>query len=43
MVGVWWIGFSQITFRRLPNDKKGIALSVKMISSGYREIKKVLT
>jgi len=41
MVGVWWIGFSQITFRRLPNDKKGIALSVKMISSGYREIKKV--
>ncbi len=41
MVGLWWIGFSQITFYRLPKDNKGIAPSVKMISQGYREIKKV--
>jgi len=40
MVGLWWIGFSQITFNRLPvaNSQK---LSSDILSKGYEEIKKV--
>ncbi len=40
MVGIWWIGFSQITFNRLPvaKDQK---LSSDILSKGYQEIKKV--
>jgi len=39
LVGLWWAGFSQITFRHLPKPKKreGGAL----FSSGYRELHKV--
>jgi UMF1 family MFS transporter len=40
MVGLWWIGFSQIPFRRLPQDTptkhKG-----NLIGKGYIELKKV--
>jgi UMF1 family MFS transporter len=37
MVGIWWIGFAQITFRRLPkgNDE---GFSKKMIMKGFAEI-----
>lgn len=40
MVGIWWFGFAQITFRRLPKDsiKK---TSSSVIFDGYREIRKV--
>ena len=40
MVGIWWLGFAQITFRRLPKDKKG-GLSIKMVKKGVDEIKSV--
>lgn len=40
MVGLWWIGFAQITFRRLPGDtaKK---LESKIFYKGFQELKKV--
>jgi len=41
LVGIWWIGFAQITFRRLPKDKK-TAFDGKLIKKGIEEIKKVL-
>ncbi|MEL6925736.1 MAG: MFS transporter, partial [Bacteroidota bacterium] len=40
MVGLWWIGFSQITFNRLPVEK-GIPLTGDILSKGYKEIRKV--
>ena len=43
LTGLWWLGFAQFTFRRLPNqnhaphgsDKKGL------ISKGFKELRKV--
>lgn len=40
MVGIWWIGFSQITFHYLPKDKRS-NISAKMLGKGYDEIIKV--
>ncbi len=42
MVGLWWIGFAQIPFSKLPkaspNNKK---LNRKVINSGFQELQKV--
>ncbi len=40
MVGLWWFGFAQITFRRLPKDTL-IRTGNRIIWEGYREIRKV--
>ncbi|WNB16972.1 MFS transporter [Marivirga arenosa] len=40
-VGLWWIGFAQITFRALKEVKKEINYSRSIIVSGYKEIIKV--
>ena len=40
MVGLWWIGFAQITFNRLPKDPKQ-KLTSKLLVRGYEELKKV--
>ena len=40
MVGLWWIGFSQITFRRLPKDQGG-PLTREALRKGYEELQKV--
>mgnify|MGYP001213441680 CR=1 FL=1 len=40
MVGIWWISFSQITFRRLPPDNKQ-PFPKDAWTSGFRELKKV--
>ena len=37
MVGVWWIGFAQITFNRLPKDKPQIK-SGNMVRKGIEEL-----
>jgi UMF1 family MFS transporter len=37
MVGVWWIGFAQITFKRLPNDRP-LKKRVNMIKKGVQEL-----
>ena len=40
MVGLWWIGFAQITFNRLPKEESGIPLK-GLVRKGYNEIKNV--
>ncbi|MEZ4909989.1 MAG: MFS transporter [Saprospiraceae bacterium] len=37
MVGVWWLVFSQYTFKHLPKDALNV-FSLKMIKHGYHEI-----
>ncbi|HCQ30606.1 MAG TPA: MFS transporter [Flavobacteriales bacterium] len=41
-VGLWWAGFAQITFKRLPNNVFGRKPDKEVILKGFREIKKVL-
>ena len=40
-VGLWWFGFAQITFRRLPKHTFGHGLGKNLLFNGYRELKKV--
>jgi UMF1 family MFS transporter len=40
MVGFWWLGFAQISFRRLPNNVKK-PYSTEMFSKGWGELVKV--
>ncbi len=40
MVGLWWIGFSQIPLRRLPADQVP-ASQENLVSKGYQELGKV--
>jgi len=40
MVGVWWLGFAQIPFRRLPKDENKEALG-GLAKKGFQEVKKV--
>lgn len=40
MVGLWWIGFSQIPFNRLPDDRAG-EMPAGVMSKGYEELRKV--
>jgi UMF1 family MFS transporter len=40
LVGLWWLGFAQITFRRLPGDKRS-PLSGNLFSKGWKELRKV--
>lgn len=42
MVGIWWLGFSGVTFYYLKeNDKKKINLNRKVLASGFQEINQV--
>jgi len=41
LVGLWWIGFAQITFARLPASRAGIAGAGSVLVNGFRELKKV--
>lgn len=40
MVGLWWLGFAQISFARLPKDNQR-PVTKDILSKGYQEIKKV--
>jgi MFS transporter, UMF1 family len=40
-VGLWWVGFAQITFSRLPNNPLNRKAEGNIIFSGFREVKKV--
>ena len=40
MVGLWWIGFSQISFKRLPADSAIKAIK-QPLSEGYKQIRSV--
>ncbi|HSC53763.1 MAG TPA: MFS transporter [Phnomibacter sp.] len=41
LVGIWWIGFAQITFRGLPKFEKKNAPKVNVFRDGFTDIKKV--
>ena len=41
MVGIWWIGFAQITFRRLPDDLYNKKPESDYIWKGFKELKLV--
>jgi len=41
LVGFWWIGFAQITFRKLPNDVYNKKPKEDYIWRGFRELKVV--
>jgi UMF1 family MFS transporter len=40
--GLWWIGFAQIMFFGVPEVKKSVQFTSKMITKGYQELFKVL-
>ncbi|AFL84497.1 major facilitator superfamily permease [Belliella baltica DSM 15883] len=41
ITGIWWAGFSQITFRLLPNNPYKKKLSKEILLAGYKEIRNV--
>jgi UMF1 family MFS transporter len=41
MVGLWWLGFAQITFKRLPDDVYNRKPEKDYIWKGFKELKKV--
>lgn len=41
LVGVWWFGFAQITFYRLPDNVYGRRPEGRYILHGYQELRKV--
>ena len=41
MVGLWWIGFAQITFKKLPNNSFNKKPEKDFIWNGFKELKKV--
>jgi UMF1 family MFS transporter len=41
LVGVWWIGFSLIPFKHLPDNPFGVKPSGNIWTKGYEEIRKV--
>ena len=42
LVGLWWLGFAQITYKKLPNHKKKHDKSEKVLWKGLNELKVVL-
>ena len=40
-VGLWWLGFSQITFSRVPDNINNRKPQHNLLTEGYRELKKV--
>lgn len=41
ITGLWWIGFSQITYRKLPNKTSKNKITGKIMGDGFRELRKV--
>lgn len=37
-VGIWWLGFAQITFKRLPKDRRG-KFKAHALKNGYKELR----
>lgn len=40
-VGIWWAGWAQITFRRLPDARSPRKEEVNVLTVGYRELRRV--
>lgn len=41
LVGIWWIGFAQITFRNLPPSTTSVKKQHNVFTDGFKELKKV--
>ena len=41
VAGVWWIGFSHITYAYIPSSKTGHKITSKILGNGFRELKGV--
>ncbi len=41
LTGVWWFGFSHVTFARLPHRKSDLQFNASVFKNGFLEIKKV--
>ncbi|WP_177734681.1 MFS transporter [Flavobacterium inviolabile] len=41
LVGLWWMGFSQYTYRYLPDYKNGKKIQKQIIFNGFKELQKV--
>ena len=41
LVGIWWIIFAQVTFRRLNGSNGNTAAKKNLLTSGYKELKNV--
>ena len=41
LVGLWWVGFAQITFARLPKINRGEVKKINIFTDGFKEVKKV--
>ncbi|MFK8038197.1 MAG: MFS transporter [Crocinitomicaceae bacterium] len=41
LVALWWVGFSQITYRRLPAPKHFNKVTKEILGNGFKELKKV--
>jgi UMF1 family MFS transporter len=41
LVGLWWLGFAQITYRRLPNHPKNTVADESVVWKGFAELKNV--
>lgn len=41
LVGIWWMGFSQYTYKHLPDFKNGKQFTSSVFFSGYKELKTV--
>lgn len=41
LVGIWWAGFAQITFARLPEGDKRKSIHLRTLGNGYRELRQV--
>jgi MFS transporter, UMF1 family len=41
LVGIWWVGFAQITFKRLPQTIKKVTQKGNIFKDGFTEVKKV--
>ena len=41
LVGIWWFGFAQITFARLPKEKKPVVKKGNVLKDGFTEMGKV--
>jgi UMF1 family MFS transporter len=42
LVGLWWFGFSQITFYYLPNHRKQVDKTINIFVQGFAQLKSVL-
>lgn len=41
LTGIWWFGFSHVTFAKLPHRKSELQFSKSVFTNGFKEIKKV--